>query len=176
MRYASLALLALIPTQSLTVKFAPSGDTRALEAWIVDEVKKADGEILVAVYQFTSPRLADALAAAKRRGRTVRVLTDAEARKTTRATESWEILKKAGVDVRRVSPRDLTPGDEEKPRFHHKFCVIDGKRVLTGSMNWTVQGDRENHENVVLIVDGDVAGAYKKTFDSVWDDRSLSQE
>jgi phosphatidylserine/phosphatidylglycerophosphate/cardiolipin synthase-like enzyme len=155
------------------VKFAPSGDARELQGWIADEIKKADKEILVAMYHFTSLRLADALVAAKKRGLTVRVLADAEQYKSDRSKEVWEKLKAAGVEVRRVNPKK--GDDDEVPHFHHKFCVLDGRAVFTGSYNWTVQGDRTNHENLVLISEAETAKSFRKTFEATWSDTSITQ-
>jgi len=37
--------------------------------------------------------------------------------------------------------------------MHHKFCVLDGRDVLTGSYNWTNKAARHNEENLVLTTD-----------------------
>ncbi len=126
------------------------------------------------MYHFTSWRLADALAAAKKRGVAVRVLSDAEQHKSDQSKEVWEKLKAAGVDVRRVTPKG-GKDDGEAPHFHHKFCVVDGRAVFTGSYNWTVQGDRKNHENLVLITDAVTAKSFLKTFEATWSDNSITQ-
>jgi len=34
--------------------------------------------------------------------------------------------------------------------MHHKFCVLDGRDVLTGSYNWTHRAAHHNEENLVL--------------------------
>lgn len=34
--------------------------------------------------------------------------------------------------------------------MHHKFCILDGRDVLTGSYNWTNKAAHSNEENIVL--------------------------
>ena len=34
--------------------------------------------------------------------------------------------------------------------MHHKFCILDGYDVLTGSYNWTNKAAHGNEENIVL--------------------------
>jgi phosphatidylserine/phosphatidylglycerophosphate/cardiolipin synthase-like enzyme len=173
--FPALALLLLLVPRpdAVSVRFAPTGDERGLQKWIASELKSADKEIRVAVYTFTSMALADALGDARKRGVTVRVLVDANQHALESSKEVWARLKKDGVDVRRVALK--ADKDEDTPRFHHKYCVIDGRAVFTGSYNWTFHADRKNHENLVLIADAETAKAFSKAFDTVWSDTSLSQ-
>ena len=53
-------------------------------------------------------------------------------------------------------------------RMHHKFVVIDGLEVITGSFNWTVQADKANMENIVTIQDGSLANRYIDEFNKIW--------
>ena len=74
-----------------------------------------------------------------------------------------------GIDVRRVTPRG------EEARFHQKYAVLDAKLVVTGSYNWTVQGDIANHENVVILRHEPAARAFQENFEKTWQDKELSQ-
>lgn len=118
------------------------------------------------MFHMTSERLAQALAGRRRAGVAVRVLLDA-----AQAEEAWlGRLRDLGLEVRRVTPR----GDE-RTRFHHKYAVIDDGLVATGSYNWTVGGDRFNHENVVLLWEESVARAFREDFERVWHDAELAR-
>lgn len=44
--------------------------------------------------------------------------------------------------------------------MHNKFCVLDGRDVITGSYNWTYRAANENYENIVLTT-GDYDLAYR---------------
>ncbi len=163
-----LAALPFLPQggSDVEVHFAPTGNSRLLEAEIAAEIGGARSEVLVAMFHFTSERLVRALAARRRAGVAVRVLLDL----AQSDPDFVRGLRAGGLDVRRVVPRG-----GEVPRFHHKFCVIDSGIVVTGSYNWTVQGDRANHENVVILRDAEAARAFRANFEGVWADRELSQ-
>ena len=52
--------------------------------------------------------------------------------------------------------------------FHHKVIVIDGKTLVTGSLNFSENADDSNDENVVVINNSDIAAEYLKEFDRRW--------
>lgn len=55
---------------------------------------------------------------------------------------------------------ELTRGD----LLHHKFAILDSKKVITGSQNWSENANHNNDE-VVLVVDSPrVAAIYKDEF------------
>ena len=162
-------LLLLLPVQekpSVETLFAPTGDRRLIQTRLAAEIRAARSSVRVAVFHFTSERLAAALAERRRAGLSVRVLLDA------RQSDDAFVgrLRAAGLDVRRVVPR----GDEQT-RFHHKYCVLDDRIAITGSYNWTVQGDLSNHENVAILRDDATARAFAEDFDRTWEDRELSR-
>lgn len=47
-------------------------------------------------------------------------------------------------------------------KLHHKFAVIDGQTVITGSQNWSNAGNRENDENVLVIQSPVVAAHFER--------------
>ena len=119
-------------------------------------IRGAKDRIYVAIYSFTSDRLAEALIEA-RRGVDVRVVMG---RREANVTGSeYPRLLGAGVEVR----LDANPG-----LMHHKFMVIDGEIVVTGSYNWSAAAEERNDENLVVIRDKGVAGAYEREFERIW--------
>jgi phosphatidylserine/phosphatidylglycerophosphate/cardiolipin synthase-like enzyme len=48
--------------------------------------------------------------------------------------------------------------------MHNKFCVVDGKKVWTGSMNPTVRGATRNNNNIVFIESEVIASWYEGEF------------
>ncbi len=48
--------------------------------------------------------------------------------------------------------------------LHHKFAVIDNKKVIFGSHNWSVAANRQNDEFVVVFSDEYLASEFKKEF------------
>ena len=49
--------------------------------------------------------------------------------------------------------------------MHHKFCILDGRDVLTGSYNWTHRAAHHNEENLVLTTgDPELARHFLREF------------
>lgn len=53
--------------------------------------------------------------------------------------------------------------------MHNKFCVIDGKRVSSGSMNPTTNGADKNNNNLLLIESKILTANYEAEFEEMWD-------
>jgi phosphatidylserine/phosphatidylglycerophosphate/cardiolipin synthase-like enzyme len=59
--------------------------------------------------------------------------------------------------------------------MHHKYVIRDGESVWTGSMNWT-DDSWSRQENVVVVVDSpEIAAAYTKDFEELWDKGIVEQ-
>jgi phosphatidylserine/phosphatidylglycerophosphate/cardiolipin synthase-like enzyme len=183
MRTTLVLLLALgvggDPKEPAEVVFAPSGKDRALQKRVAREIGGAKKKVVAAIYQFTSKEIAQALVAAKNRGVDVRVLVDGPQAAALRSgwAEALEMVEAAKVPVRRVyadGDKKSRSTDAGRAKFHHKFVVIDGERVLTGSFNWTVLADEENYENLVTMT-GKVAVKYAEEFDRVWKDERVAE-
>lgn len=150
-------LAAMLLAQDVDVHFAPG-----LQDRVSAELRLARRTIDVAMFHFTSERLARALAARRRDGLRVRVLLD----ETQADPDFVRRLREGGVDVRHAVPKD------EGARFHHKFAVLDEGRVLTGSYNWTYRADLASDENLVILRDAAAAAKYHAEFERIWAERS----
>jgi len=146
-----------LSTPSVSVYFSPRGGATSA---VVSEIKKAKDSIDVAIYSFTSRRIARALIQAHRRGVKVRVVADEGSARSRNSVLPF--LESVGIPVRykRGSGGGL---------MHNKYAVIDGKTVITGSFNWTVSAERRNDENL-LVIKGlpAVVKAYEENFERLW--------
>jgi len=52
--------------------------------------------------------------------------------------------------------------------MHHKFCIIDGIKILTGSMNPTNNGAHKNNNNLLIINSKILAKNYQDEFEEMW--------
>lgn len=52
--------------------------------------------------------------------------------------------------------------------MHNKFCVVDEKKVFTGSYNPTQKGTNETYNNVEIIQSGYLAKNYLDEFSEIW--------
>merc|ERR1712086_1244458 len=84
------------------------------------------------------------------------------------AIEAMEDAHSRGVKVRVIT--DNRQQVDNSPRnMHHKFCVIDGKLVITGSFNWTRQAEDGNYEDCVLLHNRPKIGCkYSEEFERLW--------
>lgn len=155
-RLILLAALLAVPAaeagEIATVCFTPGQDCTGL---IVREIAAAKSEVLVQAYSFTSPEIAGALAYAARHGVTVKAIIDPSNLKGKEAGNKGhhaaEALALAGAIVQI---------DDAHGIAHNKVIVIDRRRVVTGSFNFSRSAQERNAENVVVIDGADVAGRY----------------
>jgi phosphatidylserine/phosphatidylglycerophosphate/cardiolipin synthase-like enzyme len=142
-----LSFTTIASAAQLTPCFTPGEDC---VAFIVGNIEAGKSELLVQAYGFTSTPIIQAIANAKQRGVTVKVILDKsnERGQYTGAT----YLKNHNIDV-------LI--DDKVAIAHNKVMVIDGAKVITGSFNFTQAAQQKNADNVLLITDDeDIADAY----------------
>ena len=58
---------------------------------------------------------------------------------------------------------DLSP-----EHMHHKFMIIDGRTVMTGSYNWTRSAETRNEENLISVDDPQLAIRFTEEFERIW--------
>jgi|SRR5579885_1228209 phosphatidylserine/phosphatidylglycerophosphate/cardiolipin synthase-like enzyme len=114
-----------------------------------------------AIYRFNNPRLARAIEAAGDRGVRVRLLVDQNKFEESQATR--ELLAKHHLPFR------VLYGVKGKgSKMHHKFCVLDGRAVMTGSYNWTLESEHQNYESLLVLDSPEIVTAYEGEFDELW--------
>ncbi len=133
-------------TARINVCFTPPAGCGNL---IAREISKASETIYLQAYSFTSKEIIRELIKAKDRGVKVKVLLDAS-NLYDKDSRGYE-LAKYGIEVRI---------DKVSGIAHNKVIIIDKKKVITGSFNFTKAADKHNAENVVLIEDEEIAQKY----------------
>ncbi len=126
-------------------------------ASLVALLRGAATTVDVCVFTITDDRLTSALLDAHRRGVRVRIVTDDE----KAADEGSDIarLRAAGIPV-------VT--DDSEAHMHHKFAVVDGVVLATGSYNWTRSAAESNRENLIITDDPRLVSAHTREFDRLW--------
>lgn len=130
------------------------------EVKLIEALQGARSSISVAIFSFARKRIAQALLHAKGRGVKVRVKVDAEQAKFEYTEELLAKMKKAGIPVTYITM-------PEGKHMHHKFAVVDKRRVVTGSFNWTRSATEENWENVVVIESKKIAKCYAAEWEAI---------
>jgi phosphatidylserine/phosphatidylglycerophosphate/cardiolipin synthase-like enzyme len=134
---------------------------RDCESMALDEIRRAEREIRVAIFSINRKNILSALTTAARRGVRVTVKYDAQMAKDENMKTAVAQLKKGGVQC---VPVAMKP---DYASMHHKFMVIDGLRVLTGSYNFTSAASSLNEENLVLIEAPSTAALFSAHFDRI---------
>jgi phosphatidylserine/phosphatidylglycerophosphate/cardiolipin synthase-like enzyme len=142
--YSSSAQAACVAPvgPAIDTGFSPEGSAERL---VLEAICTAPRSIHLSAYSFTSPAVVQALIDAHRRGVDVAVVADRKSNlvedRSGKGRIALDLLSGAGVGVRTI---DVYP-------IHHKFIVIDGESVETGSFNFTTSAARYNSENAVVM-------------------------
>lgn len=136
-----------------------NGNGQGAEAIVLKVIASARASLLVASYSFTSPTIAQALVAARKRGVDVRVVMD-KSQRSERYT-SATFLSHMDIPVRI---------DAQHAIQHNKYIIADGAHVQQGSFNYTRAGAKSNAENVLAIWNNQpLAQAYARDWQIHWD-------
>lgn len=173
-RYSYLLLIAIIsvtflcpaigkagsplpPEAKFEIGFSPNGDAQEL---ILSAIKQSKKSILVAAYSFTSKPIALALRDAHKRGVEVKIIADQKGNSTKYSAVTF--MANQGVPIRVNGNYQI---------FHHKFMVIDGKHLETGSFNYSNAAQTKNSENVLILWDvEDIAKIYTQKWEQLWNE------
>ena len=142
---------------SFDVGFSPEGSSLDLVLQGINSAKKS---IHVAAYSFTSKPIAEALLKASKRGVIVQVVADQKSNSGKYSATTF--LANNNIQVRL---------DGNYPIFHHKFMVIDGVTLETGSFNYSAAAAKSNAENVLLLTNVPaIASTYDKEWAKLWNE------
>ena len=120
-------------------------------------LRDAEQSADICVFTITDDRISEAIIGAKRRGVTVRLISDND--KAHDLGSDVERLGKVGVAVR---------VDRTDAHMHHKVAVFDRKVLLTGSYNWTRSAASENQENLIVTEAPGLVRSFAAEFDKLW--------
>ena len=123
---------------------------------IIDELTQAKYRIIVAVAWITNEAIIKKLISKSNEGLIVEVIVDDN--RTNRNNNYLQLLND------KVAAFDFIKNlNKSTSIMHNKFCVIDNKKVITGSYNWT-ENAKTNDENIVVIEKEFVAMAFALQF------------
>jgi phosphatidylserine/phosphatidylglycerophosphate/cardiolipin synthase-like enzyme len=120
---------------------------------VIVSVLMAKKSIYFLAFSFTHDDLSQALIELAKTGVTVEGVF--ETRSSEDEYSALPALFCAGLDVRQ---------DGNPANLHHKVIIIDETIVVTGSMNFSNNGDHSNNENTLIITDPQIAALYLNEF------------
>ncbi|XP_076026390.1 mitochondrial cardiolipin hydrolase [Genypterus blacodes] len=125
---------------------------------LLRHIMSASSSLDVCMFAFSNMHLSRAVLALCRKGVIIRVLAD----KDYAAISGSQIgvLRKAGICVR---------CHEDSGYMHHKFAVLDGRLLVTGSLNWTLTAVQSNLENVLVTKEPGAVRPFIQEFHRLWE-------
>jgi len=135
--------------------FSPDG---GVAGHILDILNSAGQSIYFAAFTFTRADLSEVLVERASAGVDVRGVYETR-QVDAGSDESYSLLAGAGLPV-------LLDGN--RYTMHHKFFVVDGQIVITGSYNFSKAAEESNNENVLILHNPEIAAQYTQEFFKVW--------
>lgn len=125
---------------------------------VVNMIRTAHYTLDVCMFTMTNDKLFEAIEEVWNANVMVRVITDDEC------------VNNKGSDVNKLACLGVPIKVDSNAQYHmhHKFVIIDGKVIITGSFNWTVQAVKNNNENVLLLENEKVVKDYMNEFEKLW--------
>lgn len=126
-----------------------------IEQRILQEIESAHYAIFVSVAWFTNKRLFQALLEKAKSNCYVSIIIQLD-----------EINSQCGIDYNQIQQgrSECFMISKDAELLHDKFCVIDFRKVITGSYNWTYKASY-NSENILILEDPSVATQYISRFE-----------
>lgn len=149
-----------------------------LEAIMIEQINSATKTIDIAVQEFNLTNLARAIVNKKKEGIKVRIILENNYNLPVHEIPSnhgLTIFKKNNIPI----IDDTEDGSKGSGLMHHKFMVIDGQKVITGSANFTLSGIHGDFNNLktlgnanhlLVINNADVAQVFTREFNYLWGD------
>ncbi|MGD1897011.1 MAG: phosphatidylserine/phosphatidylglycerophosphate/cardiolipin synthase family protein [Phormidesmis sp.] len=147
-----------------------------LEQVLIDSIMEATKTVDVAVQELNLPHVAQALLESQQRGVQVRLILENQySHSEGDRLRALQIIRQGQIP----QLDDTADGSKGSGLMHHKFVVIDGKTVVTGSANLTysgIHGDADDlqsrgNANVLLKIDSEaIAQQFTQEFNVMWGD------
>jgi phosphatidylserine/phosphatidylglycerophosphate/cardiolipin synthase-like enzyme len=132
------------------VLFSPNGGCTDA---IVAEIDKAQSEILIQAYSFTSTSIAKSLLEAHKRDVGVQVILDKSQRTANYSSATFLANSQIPTFI-----------DDAHAIAHNKVMVIDSQTVITGSFNFTKAAEEKNAENLIIVKSEELAKIYRENW------------
>ncbi|MCX6767986.1 MAG: phospholipase D-like domain-containing protein [Candidatus Micrarchaeota archaeon] len=127
------------------------------EKEMVAAVSSARETLDILLFQFSSTAMKEAVVNALGNGARVRIILEP---RVDANLETAAFLKEKGADARWATT--------DFAYTHAKLAIIDGRRVLVGSINWSKNALTKNREAEVLVDDAALAREFQQVFEEDW--------
>jgi phosphatidylserine/phosphatidylglycerophosphate/cardiolipin synthase-like enzyme len=158
---ATQAATSQSPSSGTQVEYYFTRAQQHPEQALESQINSAKSTLDIAIYSLTKKDIIDSIITAKKRGVSVRIITDRIEAKSKAQETQLQLLKSAGIPIKENSHSGL---------MHMKVSIIDKTVVTTGSYNYTQNASTENDEVLVVIHDPGIATNWEGEFQQMWND------
>lgn len=124
---------------------------------LVKFIETAKETLDIAIFEMTDQRVAKAIAEASQKTK-VRIVMN---------PKLYREKNSPCLEILRASKAELRPG-KQKGIMHNKFTIVDGKRMETGSYNYSYGASNANQENQLYLSTPSVVSRYQERFEKMW--------
>ncbi|MDX2005261.1 MAG: phospholipase D-like domain-containing protein [Meiothermus sp.] len=146
--------------------YLPPEQGQATKQRLLGLIRGARAQIEVAAFELDDLELGQALREAAARGVRVRMFNDDNYRRETRLSLSARSTSRARCET--LVRLEVCYDSRDNALMHHKFVVVDGLGVWTGSANLTWNAFERNNENSLWIPSPELARLYRAEFDAIF--------
>jgi len=132
-----------------TLYVMPKESKEALSA-LLDSIDKAKYRIDAAIYSFTHKKIAKRLKNAAKRGVKIRIIFDKKSNRKYKKSQIRYLAKYSNIDIYLIDGKRFKNRDYFG-KMHMKLAIIDNKRLLFGSANWSYSAFGKNYELLYII-------------------------
>lgn len=129
-----------------------------IEQKITANLLKAKKDVKIAVAWFTNPAIFELLVELVNKDISIEIILCDDNINFTNPKLNFQRLIDKGVSVR-ISQFPYL--------MHNKFCVIDGRILITGSYNWTLRAEQYNFENIIISTDKELINDFEIYFKKI---------
>lgn len=180
--YRAAQAASLAPHSQIAVQFSPTSKKlpwqQSVNGLIAHQLSQAKQSIQLALFVFSDQQLSNALERKHQQGIPIQALIDPGFAYRD-YSEALDLMGVALPNNRcRYEPNNrpwskplTTVGIPQLPAgdlLHHKFGVIDGQVVVTGSQNWSEAANGSNDENLLVIRNATVAAHFQREFERLY--------
>ncbi len=160
-------------TDKLKIFFNDPPDSKNIDIELANFIDSAQKSVNCHFYQLNRQAVVDALLRAVKRlgAQNVKLITESKyyntpkKKKKNTFVETYDMLQAAGITIL----MDDMFGNGGHGESHNKFCVVDSKKVWTGSYNPTDNNTVQDYNNALLIDSEEAAKIFNAEFSNMYD-------
>ena len=128
------------------------------------EIRAIKKEVKFLIFAFSSQPISQQLITELNAGSEIKGIFD-NSFESENILENWkyvpfQTLWQAGADIKY---------DNEKAKLHHKAFILDNRKIITGSFNFSKNAEKNNNENLIVLESKKINAIYQNRFKNLWE-------